>query len=360
MHGKFDENVNLETFDSPEKNSVPMLEYKKGIDAMNTDDSQLQERKDLEGSVQKESDVRRNENKSNYIIGTLVMVTCVLVLTLKHTLIRMMSFASPYISVYDIIFFRGLVMAIFSSCFSLASKSYKQVPGLPKIALFFIILRSFLGVINYSSESYTVARLPLSKSTLIFSCSAITCALLAWVFLRERFGWTYVICLIGGILGVYVLSMSKEDTHKQGGVSAYFTAIIAVWATGASVVASRQLNIYKVHFSLFGTSNGIHFVVATIICSFIFEDVFHFEMYTGYDIFMLNLHAACGCAFMATYYVATQYMEAIYVGPIRNLEIMFTIFIDIFVFNYSFTGDDILGMSILAICIAILLLVKFI
>ncbi|CAI2369486.1 unnamed protein product [Moneuplotes crassus] len=61
-----------------------------------------------------------------------------------------------------------------------------------------------------------------------------------------------------------------------------------------------------------------------------------------------------------TYYVATQYIEVIYVGQIRNLEIIFTIFIDIFVFNCTFTSIDIIGMSILGICIAILLVVKFI
>jgi len=83
-------------------------------------------------------------------------------------------------------------------------------------------------------------------------------------------------------------------------------------------------------------------------------------MYTNYDIFMLMLHAVTGTAFMIMYYVATQYMQATYVGPLKNLEIIFTIFIDIFLFNYSFTGEDIIGMSILATCIAILLVLKFI
>ncbi|CAI2372643.1 unnamed protein product [Moneuplotes crassus] len=367
MHKRFDENIDMQISNSLPDRKILFLQNGAGKSFSKRTSSVIE---DIEDCTNEVNEPEADDTKRNYIIGFSIMLTAVLTLTLKHSLIKLMSFHSPYLSVYDIILFRGCIMVIFMTgikvCitgnffFSLCDKSHKQIPSLSRGALFFIFLRCALGVINYSSESYTVARLPLSKSTMMFSCSAITCAILAWVFLRERLGLTYILCLIGCTVGVYFLSLGKEDSHKEGGVSAYLAAVIAIWANGASVVASRQLNLYKVHFSTFGVSFGIHFVVIMVVCSLLFDDVFHFEMYTNYDIFMLTIHGITGTAFMIMYYVAAQYMQATYVGPLKNLEIIFTIFIDIFLFNYSFTGEDIIGMSILAICIAILLILKFI
>ncbi|CAI2367165.1 unnamed protein product [Moneuplotes crassus] len=200
---------------------------------------------------------------------------------------------------------------------------------------------------------YALARLPISKTVLILSLKPIGTSVIAFVFLRERITVLKILCMIGGSIGIYIITLSSQDSEKDESIFGYLAAIACIWLGGATPVLYQSLNSHGVHASTVGFLTGITFIIQPPVASLFIKNLLNFEKYTPYDLLMNASHGFL-CAFMFLFiFCVTKYMKASSFAPILNLENIFSVLFDVFLFQYHFTLLDIIGMTILAICIAI-------
>mmetsp|Transcript_28363 Transcript_28363/g.25078 ORF Transcript_28363/g.25078 Transcript_28363/m.25078 type:complete len:109 (-) Transcript_28363:673-999(-) len=96
-----------------------------------------------EGTIHKEED-----SKSNMLIGTLFALIAVLALTTGHTITKILSITSPYITPNDQMLFMGLFNVPFSFIFGLKNNLNMNLFSYPKFIIFIVFLRGLFGLLS--------------------------------------------------------------------------------------------------------------------------------------------------------------------------------------------------------------------
>jgi len=111
--------------------------------------------------------------RNNLKLGMFFIFTTTLALTCGHTLIKILSIKSPYITPFDVVLFMGFI----NSFISIANAIYEGVSlnifSYPRKITLLIILRGFIGLLINVSVFFALSYLPLSKCTVIMSISPI-------------------------------------------------------------------------------------------------------------------------------------------------------------------------------------------
>ena len=97
--------------------------------------------------------------------------------------------------------------------------------------------------------------------------------------------------------------------------------------------------------------SGIAWTTQSIITVLFFPNLHSFSEYDFVNVLLL-LSGGVFCLLGQTLIaLANKHSLASKMAPFTNLEIAFTIFVDIFLFGYKFVSTDVLGMAIILVCI---------
>ncbi|CAI2370958.1 unnamed protein product [Moneuplotes crassus] len=295
---------------------------------------------------------------NNEVVGLILSILCVALITIVHVQVKLMNLWSPYLTVHELLLFMGVFLFIVGIILCVITKSFRQVLHYSRTEVWLLVVLTLLSSLNNCSSMYALDRLPLSKTIFMLSLRPTACAVIAFITLRERFTIVDSLCLIGGSLGVYILTLSTQDDNKEESFEGYFAAIICIWAGGAVAVIYRKLNLLNVHSSVVGVSLGVGFIVQPFLTTIFIEKVIHFEKYSWFDLFMNASHGLLCALFFLFMFVATFYIKASVFSPRINLENGVTVVLDVLLFHYHFTLLDLSGMVVLGICIFIPILVS--
>jgi len=95
-----------------------------------------------------------------------------------------------------------------------------------------IFLESFLGNFLFTvCMLYGVSLTSAVSAGVIMSTIPAMVALLSWVFLRERIGWRVGMAIVLAVLGIGLLTLSKQElsTHADQGLQVNLTSNHALW-----------------------------------------------------------------------------------------------------------------------------------
>ena len=100
--------------------------------------------------------------------------------------------------------------------------------------------------------------------------------------------------------------------------------------------------------SLYG---GFAWTIQSVITMLFFPSLHSFSEYDFVNVILLlsgGVFCLLGQTLMS---LANKHSLASKMAPFTNLEIVFTIFVDIFLFGYKFVNSDIMGMAVILVCI---------
>ncbi|CAI2374270.1 unnamed protein product [Moneuplotes crassus] len=290
--------------------------------------------------------------------GLVLSIIYVYVIAVARLQIKLLAVSSPYVSINDFAIFMGVFTIIASVLLGFITDTLTDVLKYSGVVLCLIIGRTICGVVNNLLVCYAINQLPLSKAIFMINLCPISCAIMAAIFLKEKLTRSYILCLCVAPIGIYLISLNMDDQGKTGSLTGYLSAFCSIWLGGLVFIFVRALNLYGVHASWVYMSCGIGLFFQPVIWNLLKDDVLHFEQYTSYDSFMVITHGMLATLFMLLLYYASKYVEASFIAPISNLENIFSIIVDIFIFHYSFTIIEIAGMSILGACIITIVIIK--
>ena len=123
----------------------------------------------------------------------------------------------------------------------------------------YVVIRAACGAIGYGGMVYAVSNLPLMVSTIIMNTNPFWCALLGVFILGEKVSKCHVLCMVGGFLGVVIVSMNKAEDqttkselsgveHLQNHLVGVSAALISAFFAAVTFVSTRALK--QIHFSL--------------------------------------------------------------------------------------------------------------
>ncbi|CAI2373855.1 unnamed protein product [Moneuplotes crassus] len=309
------------------------------------------------------------ERKDNFVIGALLMFSATVLVTIAHTSEKYVFLGNPKVKSSDFLLFVGvynlllnmILCKIYKVDLSIISCRKHNSEDQKKIlkARFALAGRVLCGTMNGLVSVYAISQLPLSKSVLIFSLNPICCAILGYFLLKENITKTTILCILGAVIGIYVLTLSKQEDGSSGTLSGYIAAIITIWMTGSVLVFSRYLNLYGAHYTVICMVLGLSNILQTVIISCFCSNFLNFSHYRLIDLLILNIHGMLSAVWIPLMFLAAKYAEASFISPILNIENVFTILIDMFVFGYTFISTDFIGMSILGTCIVIPILKNY-
>uniref|UniRef100_A0A7S3KFA9 EamA domain-containing protein n=1 Tax=Euplotes crassus TaxID=5936 RepID=A0A7S3KFA9_EUPCR len=104
---------------------------------------------------------------------------------------------------------------------------------------------------------------------------------------------------------------------------------------------------------------GLSNILQTVIISCFCSNFLNFSHYRLIDLLILNIHGMLSAVWIPLMFLAAKYAEASFISPILNIENVFTILIDMFVFGYTFISTEFIGMGILGTCIVIPILKNY-
>ena len=109
----------------------------------------------------------------------------------------------------------------------------------PKVTIA-LLLRWTFGLLNNYWTYRSVQLIPLSKSIIIFSLNPFCCAILGSIFLGEHVNKTTTFCIFGAWIGIYLLTINKQESEVQdGSLLGYFLVILSTWLSAG---ISKHLN----------------------------------------------------------------------------------------------------------------------
>jgi drug/metabolite transporter (DMT)-like permease len=117
-------------------------------------------------------------------------------------------------------------------------------------------------------------------------------------------------------------------------------------------VSVRFLTEKKVNVLIPGYYSGVLSLITTGVVLLVPGDsLMHVQRYDVIDIFYLLIVGIASISYQVTLTLANKYTMASKLAPLTNLENVFTILADIFIFHYHLVETDIIGMVIVIICI---------
>jgi len=127
------------------------------------------------------------------LIGMLFSLLAVTSLTFGHTIIKVLSISSPYITSCDTLLFMGIFNVPISFTIGLFNGVDMNVFSYPKFISSLILTRGLFGLLSNGSIMIALSYIPLSKAIFILSLNPIVCAILAGIFLKEKISPTTIV-----------------------------------------------------------------------------------------------------------------------------------------------------------------------
>ena len=294
-----------------------------------------------------------NTEKHNAVIGIIFMLLFVLWMTITHIMIKYLMVIHPYISAFDVTYAISIVA---STIYFIIGKSQKLNMNLftyDRNVILLVVLRVILGGVCNLFFLLSISQIVISKAVLIFSLNPIFWAIQAAIILKERLNFLTIISCISATGGIYLLTLKSQDQDdNKTSIIGYLLMIGSAILTGSIFVSLRYIFKYDIHVWIVSFWATLGFLFQSLILHLFTPSVFHFNEYSFVDLIFLFFIALFACISGLLMSLASKYTKVSRIAPLNNLENILTILSDIFVFHYSFSIYDCLGMLIILVLLS--------
>ena len=217
-----------------------------------------------------------------------------------------------------------------------------------------LIIRLVVGILVNITVTNGLIFIPVSKAILIFSLNPLFCAIIAAIFLKEHISLVSIGSTLGALGGIYLLIQNKphDAVDASNEFLGYILVFLSAWLFGLQLVFLRALNLYKLNVLISPFYFGVSTNIQTVILLIFYSDLLHFEFYSA-NLFYLWLIGVSGSLLQIFLILANRYGMASRMAPIAYLENIFSLFADIWLFQYKFILTDIFGMLVIVLCLAV-------
>ena len=223
------------------------------------------------------------------------------------------------------------------------------------------LIRIVIGLTNNIVQLIAVYYISIGKAVLIFSLSPLFWAIAAWIFLKEQITYLSVTLTLCSVFGVYLLTLNKPDDPKDETMElvGYICITLSSCLYGSLFVINRLLTLENVSIIVSPLYYGIGCVIQTVFLLVFLPDWLHFSEYESVSIIGFWISGVAIVMGQLTWIYSTKYSAASKMAPIGYLENVFTLLSDVILFHYNFILSDFMGMSVIVICLAVPLILKF-
>jgi drug/metabolite transporter (DMT)-like permease len=149
-----------------------------------------------------------------------------------------------------------------------------------------------------------------------------------------------------------------DETDRANAMYGYVMVIISSIIYGCLFVLLRMLNLYRINLIVSPLYFGIGSLTQNIIILLFFPHLLHFNSYDTHNLLCLMTMGIASVVGQLSMITANKYAPASKMSAISYLENVFTILADIFIFSYHFEFTDVLGITIIVVCLVIPVLQK--
>lgn len=242
-----------------------------------------------------------------------------------HLMFAVMGSCAKYLSdthhVVEIVFHRNwLIFITFFAFIILSKKSYLFQSRQPKLTF----ARGILGAISLICTYGALSMLPMAYATLIFFTSTILTPVLAFFFLREPIGihrWSAVAL---GMCGVLIIAQPSGAISMIGVALAFVSACLhASMFTILRGLKNQDVLTTTFYFMLVGT------IVSGLAMPWLWKPI------APELLWIFALTAISGTIGQLTLASAYKYAPAAVVTPFAYSALLWTILVDVFIWEYS-------------------------
>ena len=192
----------------------------------------------------------------HYSVGVFIMLVAVGLNTISHILTKYLFVISPYSNPIDLTILMGLYIPSINYVMGKYQGSNMNILTFEKNVKIVMFIRVLIGITNSIALLYSVKLLPLSKTIMILSTTPLCWAVFGSIFLKEHSKKLEIYCILGACLGVYFLTLNKQDgSNSQETLLGYVLIISCSWLTAGIYVCLRYLSFYKVPVNLATLNN---------------------------------------------------------------------------------------------------------
>lgn len=151
-----------------------------------------------------------------------------------------------YIPAQELVFFRSLITGLV--IYLALKRNNISLPKLNNYKLNITLFwRGLFGYLALSIYFYSLKHLDISIATLIQYMSPLFTALLALIFLGERFQPKYIICLLTGILGIYFVSYHPQDSIQNFKLIYILICLLSTLMSAVAYIFVKKLTLQQIH-----------------------------------------------------------------------------------------------------------------
>lgn len=191
-------------------------------------------------------------------------------------------------------------------------------------------------------------------SNIVFNTSPIIVVLLAGLILKEKISVVDMFAALGAFAGVYlVVDLGSEEVDDKSQLIGIALAATSSLFSSFAYVTLRSLNKRKdTHFLFSPFYLSILSLTIPLVANLIHPGTLHPSLYFGAPLPYLIVAALGAYGFQTFMSVAYKYENASKLTPFMYLSIIGTFIADVTLFNFTYTGREIIGASLILICIA--------
>lgn len=134
-----------------------------------------------------------------YKIAIIQMIQSAFALSLMSACSKLVS---PYLSVWEIVFYRSLIGFV---CIAPGVLSRKKITGFSNHNYAIVWFRSLVGFLALGCFFYAIAKLELATAIVLNYTSPIFIAILSAIFLKEVIQWWHRLLTLLSFIGVYIV-----------------------------------------------------------------------------------------------------------------------------------------------------------
>ncbi|CAI2372757.1 unnamed protein product [Moneuplotes crassus] len=299
-----------------------------------------------------------NITKYDSIRGFTLMALGIICATVMHVCARTAFARNPELTNFDTFSFIGYILPIFyliaARIKGVTVNLYYFEEKIGFMILFRTLASNFMHIFLFAGFKY----MSDAKGTLIFNLNPIFCIIIAFFVVSERINALSTAVIIGSLCGIYLFGLN-ESYSETIGLLGYLLVFVSSGIYGCILVLIRLLNIRGVHYLVPPFYIGVMALVTTGVVTIFFPTHISME-YDSIDILYLGLYGLAAAGAQLCLNAAFQYELAITLCLCQYLERVLILLVDILLFGYAFSIIDIMGISLIILCIATLIIVKII
>ncbi len=242
-----------------------------------------------------------------------------------HLMFAIMGACAKYLSdahhVVEIVFHRNwIIFLAFLAFIILSRRTHLFKSKQPKLTF----ARGVLGAISLICTYGALSMLPMAYATLIFFTSTILTPVLAFFFLREPVGvhrWSAVAL---GMCGVLIIAQPSGAISMIGVALAFISACLhASMFTILRGLKNQDVLTTTFYFMLVGT------IISGLAMPWLWQPI------ASDKLWLFGLTAISGTAGQLTLASAYRYAPAAVVTPFAYSALLWTVLIDVFIWEYA-------------------------